>query len=259
MTGRPSIHLRNAAPAAAGWLASAAGRTYAAAPPAGSAGPDPALAAREVFQDQDFWWKRVETPTVSTSWITAILRAVGDFLGRILSEIGQWLARLLRSLFRMLGGSAEAGTLIVWVVVALLLAWALWKILPALIRWLGAGPPDSQQGRTRWQALPEPVDLLEEAGHAFKWGKYAEAVRLALLALIARLEKEGLLRYDTSRTNREYQRELRDRAELAASFGRLARIYERVWYGGSPAGREEAEQALGLCRTMIAGEDLAPE
>jgi hypothetical protein len=88
---------------------------------------------------------------------------------------------------------------------------------------------------------------------------YAEAIRLALLALIARLEKQGLLRYDTTRTNREYQMELRHRSELAACFGQLARIYERVWYGRVPAGRAEAEQAINLCGSVINREELAAE
>ena len=98
-----------------------------------------------------------------------------------------------------------------------------------------------------WQTLAEASDLFEQAGQAFRDGSHAEAIRLALLALIARLEKQGLLRYDTTRTNREYQRELRPWSELAACFGQLARIYERVWYGRVPAGRAEAEQAIRLC------------
>ena len=110
-----------------------------------------------------------------------------------------------------------------------------------------------------WQTLAEASDLFEQAGQAFRDGMHAEAIRLALLALIARLEKQGLLRYDTTRTNREYQVELRHRSELAACFGQLARIYERVWYGRVPAGRAEAEQAISLCGSVINREDLAPE
>ena len=76
---------------------------------------------------------------------------------------------------------------------------------------------------------------------------------------IARLEKQGLLRYDTTRTNREYQRELRTGRTWPRRFGQLARIYERVWYGRASAGRAEAEQAIGLCGSVINREDLAPE
>ena len=113
----------------------------------------------------------------------------------------------------------------VWLIAAVILAWAIWKLYPLLAYLpvdravLVAGRRRDEHGRERsWQTLPEPSDLFEQAGEAFRDGKYAEAIRLALLALIARLEKQGLLRYDTTRTNREYQRELRPTTELAASF-----------------------------------------
>ena len=131
------------------------------------------------------------------------------------------------------------------------------------MRWFVGGADAAREQKAagaNWQALAEASDLFEQAGEAFAAGKYAEAIRLALLSLIARLEKQGLLRYDTTRTNREYQGELRRReSDLAACFGQLARIYERVWYGRLPAGRADAEQAIGLCGSLINGEDLAPE
>ena len=138
------------------------------------------------------------------------------------------------------------------------------EILPGDRRWLesasapGTPVPGTPQG-VGWHTLAEASDLFEQSGEAFRKGLYAEAIRLALLALIARLEKDGLLRYDTTRTNREYQRELRQRSELAACFGQLARIYERVWYGRLSAGRAEAEQAISLCQSVINREDLAAE
>jgi hypothetical protein len=149
---------------------------------------------------------------------------------------------------------------VVWLIVAVLLAWSIWKLYPVVVRWLrgnGAGP--AAPAAARWQTLPEAADLFAQAGQALGEGIYAEAIRLALLALIARLEKLGLLRYDTTRTNREYQRELRQRSDLAACFGQLAGIYERVWYGRVPAGRAEAEQAIRLCGSALNEEDLAPE
>jgi hypothetical protein len=151
---------------------------------------------------------------------------------------------------------------VVWLIAAAILAWAIWKLYPFLVRWISgmaAAPRAHAAASVTWQTLPEPSDLHDQAAEAFAEGKYAESIRLALLALIARLQKQGLIRYDTTRTNREYQMELRPHAELAASFGQLARIYERVWYGRLSAGRDEAEQAIGLCRPLINREDLAPE
>ncbi len=246
------------AAAVAGWL-SAPGRLALAS--AGAGATDPAQAARDVFQDPQFWWKRVETKTVDTSWMVSIAKALAEFLGWILSGLGDWIRWLLRRLFRFAIGGSETGTEIVWIIVGVLLVWAVWMLLPVVLRWLGAMPASRASGASpaRMEILPESADLFDQAGLALRDGQHAEAIRLALLALIARLEKRGLLRYDTSRTNREYQRELRPSAEIAAGFGRLARIYDRVWYGGRPAGREDAEQAIGLCRTMIAGEGAAAE
>ncbi len=251
-----------AALAAAGflWLATAPIVTFAAAPPSGLDSPDPARAARDVFHDQDFWWKRLEHRRVSSSWLESIFTAVRDFAGRILRGILDLLARILRSLFSLFSGTSSGGSVAVWLIVAALLAWSIWKLYPVILRWLsgGAAAPGTHEGVTS-QTLAEASDLFEQAGRAFREGAYAEAIRLALLALIARFEKQGLLRYDTTRTNREYQRELRHAPELAACFGQVARIYERVWYGRVSAGRAEAEDALHLSRSVIQGEDRAPE
>ncbi len=251
-----------AALAAAGflWFATAAFPAIAAAPDSGPTGVDPARAARDVFQDQGFWWKRIEPRTVSLSWFGSILAAIWDSVRPILERIAEWIARFLAKLFGGFKGSYTGGARAIWLIVVGLLAWAAWKLVPAIVRWLsGRRPARITLEEATWQPLPEATDLFTQAGQAFRDGKHAEAIRLALLALIARLEKQGLLRYDTTRTNREYQRELRQRADLAACFGQLARIYDRVWYGRASAGAAEAEQAINLCGSVINREELAPE
>ena len=57
--------------AGSSWLITAPFPAFAlaAAPFSGNAGVDPAQVARDVLQDQDFWWKRVEPRSVSTSWL----------------------------------------------------------------------------------------------------------------------------------------------------------------------------------------------
>jgi hypothetical protein len=227
----------------------------AAGPPAQAAGADVARAARQVFQDQRFWWKRVTAGQVRTSVFDSILAAVRDFFARILEEIVDLLARILRGLLGGFHGASSGGAVAVWLVITALLAWSIWKLGPALLRWLRATVPgpDLQEGATP-QALAEASKLFEQAGQALREGMHAEAIRLALLALIARLEKQGLLRYDTTRTNREYQVELRQTTDLAGRFGQLARIYERVWYGRLPASRSDAEEAINLCGSILSRE-----
>jgi hypothetical protein len=197
---------------------------------------------------------------VSVSWFESILWAVWGSIRPSLERILEWLAALLAKLFGVFGGSYTGGASALWLIVAGILAWAAWKLVPAIVRWLSGGRPGRiTHEEATWQPLAEANDLFAQAGQAFRDGLHAEAIRLALLALIARLEKQGLLRYDTTRTNREYQRELRQRAELAARFGQLARIYDRVWYGLEAAHAADAEQAISLCGSVINREDFAAE
>jgi hypothetical protein len=242
------------------WCAGAPLGSVAAAAPSMSAGADPARAAREVFQDPEFWWKRIEHRSLSTSWLETIIVPLLDFFDRILRRISELIARILRMLFGIFTGNATTGTLVVWLIALALSGFAIWRLGRIILRWLagGAPAPDSPAAAS-WQALAAASDLLEQARASLRAGKYAESIRLALLAFIARLEKLGLVRYDTTRTNREYQMELRHRSELAACFGQVARIYERVWYGRAAAGYADAERAIFLSGSVINGEGLAPE
>jgi hypothetical protein len=66
------------------------------------------------------------------------------------------------------------------------------------------------------------------------------------------------LRYDSSRTNREYLLDLRGAPDLAAVFRQAARPYERAWYGQLPVSGVEAEQILGMCRQLVTP-DASPQ
>jgi hypothetical protein len=242
-------------------FAIAPARILADVPSAAPGRLDPARAAHDVFQSEVFWWKRIAPRQNSGSWLESILTAVRDFLARLLRDLANLIAKLLRDVFGAFTGDFSGGTtIVVWLVVAALLAWSLWRLYPVIVRLLsGSAPAPKPQEEAAWRALAEASALFQQAGQAFHDGLYAEAIRLALLALIAQLEKQGLLRYDPTRTNREYQRELRQRSELATLFGQLARIYERVWYGRLAAGREEAELAISLCGSVINEGGLSPE
>ncbi len=237
-------------------------------------GVDPGVAAREVLGGEDYWWKHIESRTVQLTGPLAFLQRVLEWIGRVLKpvwdfivEVARYIFRVFRGLYAVLRGDWSEGMNLIWLVAVVVLGWAMWKLspllkyLPVIARWFGSGgAPGANDATTAgWQTLPEPSDLFMQASDAFAARAFADAIRLALLALIARLEKQGLLRYDNTRTNREYQRELRPHQDLAARFAHLARIYERVWYGREKAGPAEAQEAIGLCKLLINGEELVAE
>jgi hypothetical protein len=45
------------------------------------------------------------------------------------------------------------------------------------------------------------------------------------------LDERGLLRYDRTRTNREYLRTISDSPELAQPLTEVIEVFDNVWYG----------------------------
>lgn len=62
-------------------------------------------------------------------------------------------------------------------------------------------------------------------------GDYRTAVRYLYLSSLLILDEQGLLRYDRSRTNREYLRSVSSKPELANPLRDVIDVFDRVWYG----------------------------
>ena len=90
--------------------------------------------------------------------------------------------------------------------------------------------------------VPDPLGAARERATA---GDYRAAVRLTYIACLRRLHGAGLLYLANDRTNWEYQRALRARSpEVYDTLLPVTRLFDRVWYGHTPATREEYERAV---------------
>jgi hypothetical protein len=65
-------------------------------------------------------------------------------------------------------------------------------------------------------------------------GDYRNAVRYLYLSSLLILDEQGLLRYDRSRTNREYLRSVSSKPQLAKPLSDVIDVFDRVWYGFEP-------------------------
>jgi hypothetical protein len=62
-------------------------------------------------------------------------------------------------------------------------------------------------------------------------GDYRNAIRYLYLSYLLVLDEQGVMRYDRSRTNREYLRSVSSRPELAKPLRDVIDVFDRVWYG----------------------------
>jgi hypothetical protein len=65
-------------------------------------------------------------------------------------------------------------------------------------------------------------------------GDYRNAIRYLYLSSLLVLDEQGVMRYDRSRTNREYLRSVSSRPELAKPLRDVIDVFDRVWYGFEP-------------------------
>lgn len=99
---------------------------------------------------------------------------------------------------------------------------------------------------------PTSRDLMYQAAKLAESGDYRSAFRAAYLASIAYLDDLRLLRFERSRTNWEYLRELSAGGHKEA-YGQLRPItvdFDRKIYGGESCGQEDYINAVRIFDTL---------
>ena len=148
--------------------------------------------------------------------------------------IPNWLERILNWLDqltnRVLNATLPYGRIPLIVTAVLLFLLSLFFISRGLSRSLVREAQLEAEGS-------ESDDLLTSRG-AFKraenlsvQGDYRNAIRYLYLSSLLVLDEQGVLRYDRSRTNREYLRSVASRPDLADPLRDVIEVFDRVWYG----------------------------
>src|SRR5262249_31935924 len=83
------------------------------------------------------------------------------------------------------------------------------------------------------------TDLLSKASELARQGDYRAAIRRAYLSLLFEMEHRGRLQLHRSKTNRDYLNDLRSAHEVFQPFSAMTWVFERVWYGQTPATEDE--------------------
>ncbi|MHB8995844.1 MAG: DUF4129 domain-containing protein [Armatimonadota bacterium] len=132
----------------------------------------------------------------------------------------------------------EVSPVIYWTIVAVVagaIIVLLYHIFLTLKSAFGTAQVSRQSGGATGDIIEtDPAALLKEADAAAATGDFEQALRHLYLALIRNLDRHNLLRYDRSRTNYEYLREVRGQETVAEPLAALTAQAEAVWYGEQP-------------------------
>jgi hypothetical protein len=143
-------------------------------------------------------------------------------------SIGGGFVKGLLILVIILVGAA----LVVALVIVVVLNWPKWRKKKAPPAPAAASPapaaleavltdPDEQNAAALWG----------EADALARKGMFLEALRTLYLAVLVLLHRANLIRYERTRTNHEYARQLRPQPEVHKPFKGLTSLFELKWYG----------------------------
>ncbi|MCI0394212.1 MAG: DUF4129 domain-containing protein [Chloroflexi bacterium] len=184
-------------------------------PPAHTAADLAAL--EQILARPEFQWQPEEQ-----SWLARLLE-------RFWTRVNQLLQRLLPDSVNGVPLSNFFFIALGSLALAAILFYALRGLLLDLVAEAESGP-DEEEGGERLTA----ETAFKRAQALSSGGDYRTAVRYLYLSTLLLLEERGLLRYDRSKTNREYLRSLAHRPELAATLRDVIDVFDRVWYGFQP-------------------------
>ncbi len=170
----------------------------------------------EILARPEFQWKE-EAPN-----------PINDWFQKLWDRFAAWLDKLFPDkevTVTVPGGSLPVWTWLTVLFLALILAYVfrgLFADLVAEAKLNGNGDPD--------EVLT--ADAAFQRAQSLSRGRdYRAAVRYLYLSSLLLLDERGLLRYDRTRTNREYLRTVSDSPELAQPLSEVIDVFDNVWYG----------------------------
>lgn len=155
-------------------------------------------------------------------WAETAPNPASDWLNRILAEINRWLNEILGFTFDV------AGSDVVSIIMAILLA----VVFVFIARTLFSDFLNEAQLKESGEEEPLTSEAaLAKAQQLSRGGDYRAAVRYLYLSTLLILDERGIMRYDRSKTNREYLRGVANSPELSKPLGEVIDVFDNVWYG----------------------------
>jgi len=151
-------------------------------------------------------------------------------LPRWLENLFDVISNVLDRLIFLLASLVYQGRILLMIGAAILLLLILFYISRNLSRSLVRDAQLAAEGNESEGNLTSK-GAIQRAQTLSMQGDYRNAIRYLYLSSLLVLDEQGLLRYDRSRTNREYLRSISSRPELANPLRDVIDVFDRVWYG----------------------------
>lgn len=170
-----------------------------------------------------------------------------------LEKVGNWLNHALESIVSASARAPWLGRAVEWGFILAVCVGLVWGLLQLERRWrVRLVPEDRSSAPGAASAIPWQL-WLEDARRAAAAGLWREAIHFLYWAAISRLESKRLWPADRARTPREYLALVAPEDPRQPGLATLTGSFERVWYGGRPAGENDYQRAERIASALIQG------
>jgi hypothetical protein len=160
------------------------------------------------------------------AWQEFVTNPVNDWLQQIWERINRWLNDILGDRSFSIPLNQNWLTLIA----SFLLALVLYFVFRTLfIDFTRETRLSSELGDENEPITSEAA--FEKAQSLSRSGDYRSAVRYLYLSALLIMDERGVLRYDRSKTNREYLRSVSGSPDLSEPLEEVIDVFDNVWYG----------------------------
>ena len=170
----------------------------------------------EILTRPEFQWKE-EAPN-----------PINDWFQKLWDRFAAWLDKLFPD--KEVTVTIPGGNLSIW-------TWLTVLLLVLILAYVFRGHFADLVSEAKLNGNGAPDEVLtadaafQRAQSLSRGGDYRAAVRYLYLSSLLLLDERGLLRYDRTRTNREYLRTVSDSPELAQPLAEVIDVFDNVWDG----------------------------
>jgi hypothetical protein len=184
-----------------------------------------------------------------------------SFFQKIYRAISDWIRSLFPSL--NLPDSGQNGfsslsfvlQILLYALVLGVIGFLIYKFAPFLANRFRWNQTSNEQERVilgeRLSAEETAQNLFAEAESLAREGNLRAAIRKGYIALLCDLSDRKIIGLSRHKTNRDYLRDVRPKAELFQNMNRLTSNYERHWYGFEAAEEQDWEEFRNGYREVI--------
>ncbi len=159
-------------------------------------------------------------------WAEPISNPLNDWFQKLWQAFNNLLNRMLGSISAPIGSaSVLTGAIVASIVLVIVFIFVYRTLFNDFIR-----ETELNEGDETSEPLTSE-SAFDRAQSLSRGGDYRSAVRYLYLSSLLLMDERGILRYDRSKTNREYLRSVSNMPELAKPLGEVIEVFDNVWYG----------------------------